>query len=186
MTRESRIERARRMAAETSAERAAQRVEERKRATAEIAEMGSEAAISEANRLRNDDSIGYLGPIATPSEWDKALGAAREVVLEKASAGELLTYGELQIAAYHATGLKIGHSMYGRFCMELNQFDDHECLISSIIVHIGTEDPGPGLLPYARSLGIDKPVATLQREVFATFAEPGIDKPDIDEPVPGT
>jgi len=174
------------MAAETSAVRAAQRAEARQRTTAEIVEMGSEAAISEANRLRSDDSIGYLGPIATPSEWDEALRAAREVVLEKASAGELLTYGELQIAAYHATGLKIGHSMYGQFCGELNQFDDHGCLISSIIVHAGTEDPGPGLLPFARGLGFDKPVKTLQREVFTRFAKPGIDEPEVAEPVPET
>ena len=114
-------------------------------------------------------SIGYLGPISTESDWTDALKAAREVVIESASRGELLTYGELQVAAHRATGMKIGHSMYGRFCMELNQFDDHDCLISSIIVHTGTRDPGPGLIPYAQSLGIDKPIRTMQREVFETF-----------------
>jgi hypothetical protein len=68
------------------------------------------------------------------------------------------------------TELKIGHSMYGRFCMELNQHDDHGCLLSSIIVHTGTDDPGPGLIPYAQSLGIDKPVRTMQSEVFEAFS----------------
>jgi hypothetical protein len=98
---------------------------------------------------------------------DDALSAAREVVIESASRGELLTYGELQVVAHRATETKIGHSMCGRFCIELNQ---HDCLISSIIVHTGTRDPGPPLLPYARSLGIDRPVRTLQREVFEAFS----------------
>ena len=178
MTRESRIEKARRLAAETSEERAAERAEDRQQAIVDISEMGSTAAIAEANRIKVDDSIGYLGPVATPIEWESALQAARDVVLEKASDGQLLTYGELQVASYHATGLKIGHSMYGRFCMELNQHDDHGCLISSIIVHQGTEDPGPGLIPYARSLGLDKSVKTLQGEVFATFAERNVHQGD--------
>jgi hypothetical protein len=54
--------------------------------------------------------------------------------------------------------------------MELNRHYDHDCLISSIIVHAGTRDPGPGLLPHAQSLGIDKSVRTLQREVFEAFS----------------
>jgi hypothetical protein len=170
VTRESRIEQAKRMAAETSEKRAVERVANAERRANEIVSMGSDAAITEAGRIKSDGSIGWLGPISTPSEWDDALRAARGVVIESASRGELLTYGELQVAAYRATEMKIGHSMYGRFCMELNQHDDHDCLISSIIVHTGTRDPGPGLLPYARSLGIDKPIRTLQREVFETFS----------------
>ena len=169
MTRESRIEQAKRMAAQTSEKRALERAVDAERRANEIASMGSDAAIAAAGRIKSDASIGWLGPISTPSEWDDALRAAREVVLEAASRGELLTYGELQVAAFRATEMKIGHSMYGRFCMELNQFDDHDCLISSIIVHTGTSDPGPGLIPYAQSLGINKPIRTLQREVFETF-----------------
>jgi hypothetical protein len=169
VTRESRIEKARRMAAETSEQRAIERAVDADRRANEIASMSSDAAIIEAGRIKADTSIGWLGPISTPSEWTEALIAAREVVIESAMRGELLTYGELQVAAFRATEMKIGHSMYGRFCMELNQFDNHGCLISSIIVHTDTRDPGPGLIPYAQSLGIDKPVRTLQREVFETF-----------------
>ena len=157
------------MAAETSEQRAVERTADADRRANEIASMGSDAAIAEAGRIKADETIGWLGPVATPSKWTDALGAAREVVIESARRGELLTYGELQVAAFRATEMKIGHSMYGRFCMELNQHDDHGCLISSIIVHTDTRDPGPGLIPYARSLGIDKPVRTLQREVFEAF-----------------
>lgn len=158
------------MAAETSEQRAAERAADTERRTNEIASMGSDVAISESGRIKADVSIGYLGPISTESEWTDALSADREVAIESASRGELLTYGELQVAAHRATGLKIGHSMYGRFCMELNQFDDHYYLISSIIVHTGTRDPGPGLIPYAQGVGIDKPIRTMQREVFEIFA----------------
>ena len=42
-------------------------------------------------------------------------------------------------------------------------------LLSSIIVHQDDGKPGDGFLPYARELGFDAPVATLQRRVFEHF-----------------
>ncbi len=171
MTRESRIARARQMAAETSDARASEREEEESRRTSEIASRGSAAAIAAANQLRMDDSVGYLGPQATEYEWNVALKAARLVVVEAARRGQTLTYGELQLAAVRSTGLQIGYSMYGTFCMELNQPGLDGCLISSIVVGADTGEPGPGLIPFAQSIGIDKPIAVLQRDVFDRFAK---------------
>lgn len=157
------------MAAETSEERAVQREAEVEARSNDIASMGHVVAGSEASKINRDQSIGYLGSIATQHEWNQALAAAREVVIEKARRGETLTYGELQVAAYRASGRKIGHSMYGTFCMELNRHGEDGCLISSIIVTVDTGDPGPGLIPFARSLGINKSIESLQRAVFEKF-----------------
>lgn len=169
MSRESRIERARRMAAETSAERALQREEEARERAARIAAMPIDEV---ANRVRQADSTSgapYLGPLSTPVEWKAALVAARDVVIERAKRGETLTYGEIKVAAYEATGHLIGYSMYGEFCMQLNRPGDHGCLISSIIVQSDTGEPGPGLIPFAQEIGYPDSVKTLQRQVFEHF-----------------
>jgi len=169
MTRESRIEKARQMATETAEERAAQRESEDAARSDEIASMGTSQASSEATKLTQDSSISYLGPIATPHEWKQALEAARDVVVEVARRRGTLTYAELQIAAVRASGRKIGHSMYGTFCMELNHPGQDGCLISSIIVGSDSGEPGPGLLPFAEDVGLDKTVAELQADVYRAY-----------------
>ena len=119
-TREDRIRRARKMAQVTSDERAVQREADAKARATDIASLGRSRALAEAKRLAEAESIGYLGPIATPHEWKQALQAARDVVIETARRRDTLTYAELQIAAVQASGKQIGYSMYGTFCMELN------------------------------------------------------------------
>jgi len=51
--------------------------------------------------------------------------------------GETLTYGELRIAAYEATGMKVCHNSFGRLALEANKKSDG-CLLSSIIVQAST------------------------------------------------
>ena len=171
MTREGRIDRARQMAAETSEERAAQRAADADARSQEIASMGHDVASTEARRINADASIGYLGPVATQHEWTLALAAAREVVIGLARRGQTLTYGELQVAAHRGSGRKIGHSMYGTLCMELNHPGQDDCLISSIIVTADTGEPGPGLIPFARSVGMTGSIESLQRDAFKRFRE---------------
>jgi len=129
-------------------------------------------AASEAATINFDTSILSLGPEATPVEWDKAVEAARTVAIAAARRGEKITYGELRVAAYEVTGMKVGHSMFGRLCMETNRASD-QCLLSSIIVKVDTGEPGKGFLPYARSQGFDGPVETMQRATFQHFAAGG-------------
>lgn len=170
-TREDRIWRAREMAKATSNERAVQREADAKAKAMNIVSLGRSRALAEAKRIADSESISYLGPIATPYEWKQALQAARNVVIETARRRETLTYAELQIAAVQASGKQIGYSMYGTFCMELNDPGQDRCLISSIIVGADTGKPGPGLLPFAKSIGFDKPLASLQADVYRTFSD---------------
>ena len=170
MTREERIVKARKMADKTKDERAARRAEEQEVLADRVASMSEPEVRTSAASINADNSIGYLAPVADPSSWHDALQAARTVVLECARRGRTLTYGELQVAAVAGSHRKIGYSMYGEFCMDLNDYEADGCLISSIIVTGDTGLPGPGLLPYARSVGIDLPVSTLQRQVFERFA----------------
>ena len=90
-------------------------------------------------------------------------------MIETARRRETLTYAELQIAAVRASGKQIGYSMYGTFCMELNHPGQDGCLISSIVVGSDTGEPGPGLLPFAESIGFKKPLEELQEDVYRTF-----------------
>ena len=76
-TREGRIQRAREMAEATSEDRAARREAKAKARALDIASLGRSRASAEARRLAEDDSLGYLGPIATPYEWKQALQVAR-------------------------------------------------------------------------------------------------------------
>ena len=168
-TREDRIRLAREMASETSDQRAVEREAAAKARAIDIASLGRSRSSAQAKRLAETASTGYLGPIATPHEWKVALQAAREVVIETARRRETLTYSELQIAAIQATGKQIGYSMYGTFCMELNHPGQDGCLISSIVVGSDTCEPGPGLVPFAKSIGFDKPVKDLQSDVYRTF-----------------
>ncbi len=170
MNKEQRIEEARKRAEVTSAERAEARAVADEELRANIQDMTSQEAAAVASTINFDSSVKALGPIATPYEWDLAVAAARAVTIEAAKRGETITYGELRVAAYEATGMKVGHNSFGRLAMETNRKSDG-CLLSSVIVQASTGEPGSGLLPYARSQGFDAPVETLQRQAFDSFQE---------------
>ena len=168
MNREERIAWAKRKAAETAPERARQREKDAAERSARIASMGSGEATKAAHVLNQDASIPWLGPVATPYEWTQAVAAARAVTIEAARRGQTITYGELRMAAYEATGMKVGHNQYAQLAMGVNQPSDG-CLLSSIIVQSDSGQPGSGFLPFARRQGFEEPLRTLQRHVFGYF-----------------
>ena len=137
---------------------------------AEILAMGSDDAGRVAQTIDRDDSVPWLGPIATPGQWSDAVVAARQVTIAAARQGRTITYGELRVAAYKATGMKVGHNQYADLAMAVNSGDDG-CLLSAIILEKGSGEPGGGFLPYARDQGFDEPVATLQRRVHEHFRD---------------
>ncbi len=168
MNREERIAWAKQKAAETAPERARQREHEEAERSERIAAMGSEEANREAYDLVRDKSIPWMGPVSTPAEWSQAMAAARAVTIEAARQRRTVTYGELRIAAYEVTGMKVGHSQFAELAENINEEADH-CLLSSIVVTADTGEPGAGFLPFALRSGFDYPVATLQRQVFDYF-----------------
>jgi hypothetical protein len=169
MTRESRIAEARRRAQQTSQERAAERASADAERIDKIRELSTEDAASTAADINFDPSIKALGPIATPHEWIVAVETARQVTIDAACRSQTITYGELRVAAYEATGMKVGHNSFANLAMETNRKTD-ECLLSSIIVRAATGTPGDGFLPYARSQGFDGTVTSIQGQVFSHFS----------------
>lgn len=109
-----------------------------------------------------------MGPVSTPHEWALGVDAARAVSIEAARLRRTITYGELRVAAYEATGMKVGHNQFAELAISINRPGDG-CLLSSIIVKADTGKPGAGFLPFARRQGFDQPVATMQRHVFEYF-----------------
>jgi len=172
MNREERIAWAKQEALKSSPERARQREVEQSERSARIAAMGAGAANREAYRLSQDSSIPWMGPVATPDVWSTAVAAARAVAIEAARHRRTITYGELRIAAFEATGMKVGHNQFAELAMSLNVKSDG-CLLSAIIVRADTRGPGDGFVPYARSQGFDQPLASLQRQVFGHFSADG-------------
>jgi hypothetical protein len=169
MNREERIVWARRKAAESAPERARKRAEEEAERSARIASMGHAHANRASHELSIDKSIPWMGPVSTPHEWTEAVAAARAVVIEAAHRRRTVTYGELRLAAFETTGMKVGHNQYAELAMSINQRSD-QCLLSAIIVQAASGEPGAGFLPYARSQGFDASLSTLQRQVFDCFA----------------
>lgn len=170
LNKDERIAEARRRAEETSEERAAERTATDAQRIDKIRELSTEGAASTAAGINFDPTIKALGPLATPHEWTVAVDAARQVTIDAARRGETITYGELRVAAYEATGMKLGHSSFASLAMESNRKSD-ECLLSSIIVRASTGTPGDGFLPYARSQGFDRTVTSIQQQVFDHFTE---------------
>lgn len=169
MNREERIAWAKQKAAETAADRAEQRQHDEVERAERIAAMGSGDANRIAHRLNQDTSIPWMGPVSTPHEWAQAVAAARAVTIEAARHEQTVAYGELRVAAYEATEMKVGHNQYAELAMSINDSADG-CLLSSIIVKADTGEPGSGFLPFARRSGFDAPLKTLQRQVFDCFA----------------
>ncbi len=168
MDREQRIQEARRRAKANSGERAKQKAAAEESLRDRIENMSPDEAAALASSINFDTSIHALGPVATPHEWDLAVTATRTVTIEAARRRQTITYGELRMAAYETTGMKVGHNSFGRLAMETNKASDN-CLLSSIIVRASTGTPGAGLDGYARSQGFDAPLETLQQQVFDHF-----------------
>jgi hypothetical protein len=170
MNHEERIAWAKRKAAETAPERARQRERDEAERSERIASMGSEEANRAAHDLSSNTSIPWMGPVATPAEWTQAVAAARAVTIEAARHQRTITFGELRVAAYEATNMKVGHNSYAELAMSINDKAD-SCLLSSIIVRADTGKPGAGFLPFARRSGFDAPVTTLQRQAYDHFSD---------------
>ncbi len=168
MNREERIVWARRKAAESAPERARQRAEEEAERSARIASMGHAQANRASHELAIDKSVPWMGPVSTPHEWSLAVDAARAVSIQAARLNRTITYGELRVAAFEATRMKVGHNQFAELAMSVNKPSDG-CLLSSIIVTAHSGEPGAGFLPFARRQGFDQPVATMQRRVFEHF-----------------
>ncbi len=168
MNRDERIVWARKKAAESAPVRAEELARKDTERAAEILALGPDGAGRAAQEIDRDDSVAWLGPVSTPHQWDQAVSAARVVAIAAAAQGRTLTYGELRVAAFKATGMKVGYSMYAQLAMSLNRKSDG-CLLSAIVVQKDSGAPGDGFVPYARSEGFDEPVAVLQRRVFEHF-----------------
>ncbi len=170
MNREERIAWARKKAAESAPVRAEEQAKQDAANAADILALGTDAASRAAQEIDRDDSIAWLGSVAMPQQWAQAVAAARQVAITAAQAGRTITYGELRVAAYRATGMKVGYSTYAQLAMSVNDKRDG-CLLSAIIVQKDTGMPGDGFVPYARREGFDEPVAALQRRVYEHFGD---------------
>ena len=168
MNREERIVWARSKAAESAPERARKQAEEEAERSARIASMGHADANRAAHELATDKSVPWMGPVSTPHEWSIAVEAARAVSIEAARLEQTITYGELRVASYEATGMKVGHNQFAELAMSVNRTGDG-CLLSSIIVTVDSGEPGAGFLPFAHRQGFDQPIRSLQRHVYEHF-----------------
>ena len=170
MNKEQRIAEARRLAEETSESRAQERAADEQERLDRIRNLSPTEAGRAASSINFDPSIKALGSVSTPHEWDLAVAAARAVTIDAARRGKTITYGELRVAAYEATGMKVGHNSFANLAMETNKKSDG-CLLSSIIVRAEDGMPGDGFLPYARTQGFSDPLAAIQRQVFEHFSD---------------
>lgn len=115
-----------------------------------------------------DELSGDLGPVKTPKEWERAVEIARLVTITRAKRHDTLTYGEIKWAIHDELQMLVGHSMFADLVAAVNEKSDG-VLLSSIIVHQDDGRPGDGFLPYAREMGFDAPLETLQRQVYEHF-----------------
>jgi hypothetical protein len=150
-------------------QRAQERAADEQQRLDRIRDLSPTEAGRTASSINFDTSIKALGSVSTPHEWDVAVAAARTVTIDAAARGETITYGELRVAAYEATRMKVGHNSFANLAMETNRKGDG-CLLSSIIVRAEDGMPGEGFLPYARSLGFTESLSALQANVFDHFS----------------
>lgn len=169
VNREERIEKARRMAAENAPQREADAKQQGSRIAQRLANVGASQAQRHVTAAEQSGDAEYLGPVKTPKEWDRAVEIARLVTITRAKRGDTITYGEIKWAIYDELQMLVGHSMFADLMVAVNQESDG-VLLSSIIVHQDDGKPGEGFLPYARDMGFDLPLETLQRQVYEHFA----------------
>jgi hypothetical protein len=168
MNREERIEKARRLAKEKAPRRDDQ---DRKRAALlhqRLSNVGASQAQRRVSALEQSGDVTYLEPGKTPGEWAGAVELARLVTIARAKRRDTITHGELEWAIYDEFKMLVGHSMFPTLMEAIDQESDG-VVLSSIVVAQDDGKPGDGFLPYARSLGFDLPVETLQRQVYEHF-----------------
>jgi hypothetical protein len=169
LRRERRIAEARRLGAERRPQREAELRAKRERLRREIASIHPDEAQRLISIAEQDMDARYLGPIANPYEWRRAADVAREVAIAAARDRSTITYGEIKLAVFRATGWLVGYSMFGSLVMETNRKDDGVPL-SSIVVKKDSGVPGSGFADYVRGQGFDAPLETQQRQTSTTSA----------------
>ena len=169
MNREERIEKARRMAAENAPQREAMEQQRATRIAQRLSAIGASQAQRHVTAAEQSGNAEYLGSFKTPREWDQAVELARSVTITRARRRDTITYGEIKWAILDELRMLVGHSMFAELVVAVDRASDG-VLLSSIIVHQDDGMPGEGFLPYAKDLGFDLPLKTLQRQVFEHFA----------------
>jgi hypothetical protein len=155
-----------------AADNAPRREAEAQQRASHIAQRLSNVGASQAQRhvtaAEQSGNAVYLGPVKTPREWDRAVELARLVTITRAKRRDTITYGEIKWAIFDELRMLVGHSMFATLMEAVNHESDG-VLLSSIIVHQDDGKPGEGFLPYARGMGFDLPLETLQHQVYGHF-----------------
>ena len=172
VNREERIEKARRMAAENAPQREAMAQQQASQMSQRLSDVGVSQAQRHVTAAEQSGDAVYLGPVKTPREWGRAVELARLVTITRAKRRDTITYGEIRWAIFDELKMLVGHSMFADLVIAVNHGSDG-VLLSSIIVHQDDRKPGEGFLPYARDLGFDSPLETLQRHVYERFGADG-------------
>jgi hypothetical protein len=168
VNREERIERARQMAAERAPQREVQVQQRANRLQQRLSDVGASQAQRHVTAAEQSGNAVYLGPVKTPREWDNAVELARLVTFTRAKRRDKITYGEIKWAIFDELRMLVDPSMFANLMEAVNHESDG-VLLSSIIVHQDDGKPGEGFLPYAKGLGFDQPLETLQRLVYEHF-----------------
>lgn len=168
VNREERIEKARRMAAERAPQRTDMAEKRAARLHQRLSDVGAAQAQRHVTAAEQAGNAAYLEPDMTPKEWDQAVELARLVTIRRAKRRDTITYGEIKWAIFDELRMLVGHSMFADLVASVNQESDG-VLLSSIIVHQDDRKPGEGFLPYAREMGFDLPLETVQRQVYEHF-----------------
>jgi hypothetical protein len=168
VNREERIEKARQMAAERAPHREVEVQKRANRLQQRLADVGAAQAQRHVTAAEQSGNAVYLEPVKTPREWANAVELARLVTITRAKRRDRITYGEIKWAIFDGLRMLVGHSMFATLMEAVNHESDG-VLLSSIIVHQDDGKPGEGFLPYAKGLGFDLPLETLQRQVWEHF-----------------
>lgn len=169
VNREERIEKARQMAAAKAPPPAAVAQKRAARIHQRLSDVGAAQAQRHVAAADQAGTATYLEPIKTPGEWEQAVELARLVTIRRAKRRDTITYGEIRWAILDELEMLVVHSMFADLVGGVNRKDDG-VLLSSIIVNQADGKPGEGFLPYAREMGFDFPLETLQRQVYEHFA----------------
>ncbi len=168
VNREERIRKARRRAAERAPQREAEAAERAAQLHSKVSAVGAPAAQRRVSAAEQSPDAVYLGPQKSPREWDEAVGIARLTAIGAARQQRTITYGEIKWAIFDELQMLVGHSMFAELMVAVNEKSDG-VLLSSIIVHQDDGKPGEGFLPYAREMGFEEPLETLQRRAYEHF-----------------
>ena len=157
------------MAADNAPQQEAKAQQRASRVSQRLSNVGASQAQRHVTAAEQSGNAVYLGTAETPQEWDRAVELARLLTITRAKRRDTITYGEIKWAIFDELRMLVGHSMFATLMEAVNRESDG-VLLSSIIVHQDDGKPGEGFLPYAREMGFDPPLETLQRHVYAHFA----------------